>query len=334
MESNTVSVIMCTYNGEKYLREQIDSILAQTYPIHEIIVCDDCSTDNTMAILQEYATRFTFIKVHQNEKNKGCNQNFHDTLYKATGNYIAISDQDDIWFPEKIEKQLHQIKGKQEYILCFSDIIASTTFSREQTKDYENLPYTVEALLFRNTIPGHTILVKRTFIESLPDWNNMTFYYDWWLAMNAALVNGITKCNVPLVWHRIHSESEIAHTSRKLSQERNHSPIAPYILGIKSFFNIRKNKSWQCFYGNIQRQTSQTNHPILHLITRLFYCKTLYGIIKLCLTCMRYREQTYPHPHKEKGMIFALRGFFAPFLCFYYNLQFMKKDRQMLPPCH
>ena len=107
MESNTVSVIMCTYNGEKYLREQIDSILAQTYPIHEIIVCDDCSTDNTMAILQEYATRFTFIKVHQNEKNKGCNQNFHDTLYKATGNYIAISDQDEFWFSDIIEILLH-----------------------------------------------------------------------------------------------------------------------------------------------------------------------------------------------------------------------------------
>ena len=65
MGKKTVSVVMCTYNGEKYLREQMDSILAQTYPIHEIIVCDDCSTDGTMNILQEYATKFPFIKIHE-----------------------------------------------------------------------------------------------------------------------------------------------------------------------------------------------------------------------------------------------------------------------------
>lgn len=116
MEKKTVSVVMCTYNGEKYLREQMDSILAQTYPIHEIIVCDDCSTDGTMNILQEYATKFPFIKVHRNTRNKGCNQNFHDIFYQVSKkvDYIAISDQDDIWFPEKIGKlvQLNR-KGRR-----------------------------------------------------------------------------------------------------------------------------------------------------------------------------------------------------------------------------
>lgn len=68
-----ISVVMCTYNGEKYLREQMDSILAQTYPIYEFIVCDDSSKDHTMDILQEYASRYDFIKVFQNQPNKGCN---------------------------------------------------------------------------------------------------------------------------------------------------------------------------------------------------------------------------------------------------------------------
>lgn len=106
---------MCTYNGERFLREQMDSILAQTYPIHEIIISDDCSTDGTMDILREYAAKHTFIKIHQNARNKGCNQNFHDTfkfVSKET-DYIAISDQDDIWFPEKVEK-LIQSKRKKD----------------------------------------------------------------------------------------------------------------------------------------------------------------------------------------------------------------------------
>ncbi len=323
-QDNTVSVVMCTYNGEKYLREQMDSILAQTYPIHEIIVRDDCSTDATLDILREYAQRYDHIKIFQNQKNRGCNQNFHDVLLQATGCYIAISDQDDIWFPEKIEKQIHQINTGR-YDLCFSDIIPSETYTKTQIKNYEILPYNAEALLFRNTIPGHTILAKKTFIDTLPDWNGMTFYYDWWLAMNAALKDSITKCEEPLVWHRIHENSEIAATGRKISKQKSHSSIAPYIYGIGSFFRIRENKSWKCFYGNVKDKTSSTSHPVLHEITSLFENKSISSILRLCYTCMKYREQIYPHPHKDKGLIFALRGFFAPFICFYYNLQFYEK---------
>ena len=109
MEKKTVSVVMCTYNGERFLREQMDSILAQTYPIHEIIISDDCSTDGTIDILREYAAKHTFIKIHQNARNIGFNSNFYHAFNRATGEYIAISDQDDIWFPQKIEEQVKQI---------------------------------------------------------------------------------------------------------------------------------------------------------------------------------------------------------------------------------
>ena len=106
MSTKTVSVVMTTYNGELFLREQLDSILCQTYPIHELIVQDDCSTDNTVEIIKEYATRHPFIKLYVNEHNLGFNKNFKTAVMKATGDYVAIADQDDIWFPEKIEKQV------------------------------------------------------------------------------------------------------------------------------------------------------------------------------------------------------------------------------------
>ena len=73
------------------------------------MIRDDCSTDNTVNILKEYEEKYSFIKVYFNECNRGCNQNFHDTIYQASGDYIAISDQDDIWFPTKIEKQMKKI---------------------------------------------------------------------------------------------------------------------------------------------------------------------------------------------------------------------------------
>ena len=99
----TVSVVMCTYNGEQFLREQMDSILAQDYPLHEIIVQDDRSTDDTWDILQTYAKAHPgLFKLFRNDEQLGFNRNFHTALLRATGQYVAISDQDDIWFPPQI----------------------------------------------------------------------------------------------------------------------------------------------------------------------------------------------------------------------------------------
>ena len=95
---------MCTYNGAKYLREQLDSILNQTYPIYELIIQDDCSTDDTIRILNEYARRYHIVKVYVNESQKGVTMNFISAIQRAEGDFIAISDQDDIWELQKIEK--------------------------------------------------------------------------------------------------------------------------------------------------------------------------------------------------------------------------------------
>lgn len=113
----TVSVVMCTYNGEQFLREQMDSILAQDYPLHEIIVQDDRSTDDTWDILQTYAKAHPgLFKLFRNDEQLGFNRNFHTALLRATGQYVAISDQDDIWFPQKISKQVAAIGNAD---LCF-----------------------------------------------------------------------------------------------------------------------------------------------------------------------------------------------------------------------
>ena len=117
LKEKTVSVVMCTYNGAQYLKEQLDSIIGQTYPIHELIIQDDCSTDNTVAILKKYEADYPFVRLYVNEHNIGYNQNFKSAVMKATGDYIAISDQDDVWFPQKLERQVNAIAN---YDICFS----------------------------------------------------------------------------------------------------------------------------------------------------------------------------------------------------------------------
>lgn len=109
--SAKVSIVVTTYNGAKYLAAQLDSILAQTHHELEILISDDASTDDTWAVAQHYAEKDTRIQLFRHEKNVGLHANLNAALAKASGEYIAISDQDDIWLPHKIEKQLSLLGG-------------------------------------------------------------------------------------------------------------------------------------------------------------------------------------------------------------------------------
>ena len=105
------SVALCTYYGEKYLAEQLDSVLSQENPVDEIVICDDGSTDNTHSILQDYQARFPeLFRIFINEKNLGYVANFEKALSLCTGDLIFLCDQDDIWHQDKVKFILHYFK--------------------------------------------------------------------------------------------------------------------------------------------------------------------------------------------------------------------------------
>src|SRR5712691_364539 len=100
-----ISVAMCTYNGALHLREQIDSIAAQTRIPDELIVCDDNSTDETVRIVSRFATSASFpVRLCVNEQNVGSTRNFERAIRLCEGDVIALSDQDDVWLPEKLRR--------------------------------------------------------------------------------------------------------------------------------------------------------------------------------------------------------------------------------------
>jgi glycosyltransferase involved in cell wall biosynthesis len=101
-----LSVSMITFQGAAYLKAQMDSILGQSIPVHEIIVCDDGSTDGTREILATYAESHPHIQLHFNEKNLGTVANMQQCLRKTTGDLIFLADQDDVWLLNKVEKTL------------------------------------------------------------------------------------------------------------------------------------------------------------------------------------------------------------------------------------
>jgi len=113
-----ISVCMATYNGEKYIKEQLDSILCQLRDNDEIIISDDDSTDLTLNIIKTYND--TRIKIFSNKGEKGYTGNFENALQKASGDFIFLSDQDDIWVNTKVERCLHFF---QKYDMIISDAL-------------------------------------------------------------------------------------------------------------------------------------------------------------------------------------------------------------------
>lgn len=118
----TVSIAMATYNGAKYLREQLESIAAQTRLPDELVVCDDASSDETVSILEDFAASAPFhVRIERNESNLGFAQNFGKALSLCTGDIVFLSDQDDWWLPEKIDTQLRYLEQHPACMVVMCD---------------------------------------------------------------------------------------------------------------------------------------------------------------------------------------------------------------------
>ena len=313
--THRVSVVMCTYNGRRFLREQMESILAQDYPLHEIIVQDDCSTDDTWDLLEAYQRDHPgLIKAHRNMEQMGFNRNFHTAMLRATGDFIAISDQDDIWFPCKIRRQVETI-GSAE--LCFSDYYRDRSF-QQPLKSHISPPSDMVSLLFSNTIPGHSMLVRRDFLNRPEAWND-AFYYDWWFLVTAQLKgNGVAHVCEPLNWHRPHAGSAIAQLKQQHGWRHTPRPTwQPYVWGWADLHHMRKQPAWQAFYSYILANTSLSHYPLVHRLCRCLMHS--WSTPMLCYLCFKHRKEVYPSCSGWKQM---LRAFFRPAIYAYGNTAF------------
>lgn len=212
MDIQSVSIVMCTFNGQQYLAEQIDSLLKQTYPVHEIIIQDDGSTDGTMSLLQDYAAAHPVIKLFNNDGEHGVNNNFFSALRRASGDYIAICDQDDIWEPAKVEKQVAAIGDN---LLC---TCRSKPFSDDGSPvnyDSRTPNYSLPRMLY-TSIAGHTMLLNRRLLDLIPDQASVGgLYYDVYLALAAAANDSIVLVNEVLVHQRRYDGAATYSTADK-----------------------------------------------------------------------------------------------------------------------
>jgi glycosyltransferase involved in cell wall biosynthesis len=210
---NNISVAVATYNGEKYLAAQLDSILQQTHPAIEIIIVDDCSCDNTWSILQKYAEQYPQIKLHQNEANLGACLSFAKAISLCNGDYIALADQDDVWLPNKLAALLDNIGDS---LLIHSDAfivdenlnILANTFSKGVMNQTNFIDY-----LFANNVTGCTCMFARDLISksfSMPDF----YMHDHYLAISASYLGTIKYLPQPLIYYRQHTANQIGENKQ------------------------------------------------------------------------------------------------------------------------
>lgn len=226
-----VSIAVTTYNGSRYLRQQLDSLLTQDYPNIEIVVADDCSSDDTRLVLSEYEGNDQF-RWYQNDSNLGYVKNFEKVIAKCKGEFIALCDQDDIWYPNKISRTMKEFNS-DEIMLAYSnaDLIAEND-SLLPSSLMERMPISpiigkgFRKFYFYSTVNGCCAVFRSGLYRGsapFPD----EVPHDWWLAYRAARLGGVSYVDERLLGYRQH--------------DMNAEGIS-YSISLMSFFPYMKKK--------------------------------------------------------------------------------------------
>lgn len=304
-ECPLVSIALCTYNGARFIREQLESLLQQDYPNLEVVVCDDRSLDDTVRVISSYKDpRITRIVV--NETNLGFRRNFVKAFGLCRGELIAPCDQDDIWLPNKISMLVNcLIAGGHTMVYCDSAYVAEdgTPLNRNQSDDiptYSGNDPT--ALVARNCVSGHAMLFRREVLAAAHPIPQRQ-YHDWWIAMVAASMGSVQFVKAPLVKFRRHSATQTRIGHAKKLKSHNTPP--------------NKTAETEAFVERLAFAWANPSHPshgdLDNLLDAFQKWQTSWFCLDWALIIWRHQERLFPNGffHKPKRFVRALRLFFG-----------------------
>lgn len=197
-----VSVAMATYNGEKYIKEQLDSIIIQLNSDDEVIICDDGSTDSTLNILEEYVLKDNRIKVYKNS-HKGVILNFEDAISKCSNDIIILSDQDDIWELNKVKVIKANLDNENILLVSHNGINFSDAGVHEKLINHMN--HGVVLNIINSCYWGCCMAFKKELVISILPFPKGLVAHDQWIGIIAESQKCSRFINDCLIKHRIHS---------------------------------------------------------------------------------------------------------------------------------
>lgn len=297
MEQEKIDILLATYNGEKFLKEQIDSILNQTYSNFRLLISDDCSNDDTRKILEEYEKKDNRIKVFYQEKNLGYVKNFEFLLKQVENSIYALSDQDDVWLPEKIEKTYNKLK-QTDSDLVFTDLevvnegleIIYPSFNdymllTRKIKKYKD-SYLLQYLY--NCITGCTLMSKKEFLDRIIPIPIDSKYviHDTWIGLIVSLYGKIEYLDEKTVKYRQHGNNQvgagkISHKLNKINDVRNlfidvkEKLFTTYVNNEKIFSeNLRIQNKQALDYFKMLKNKNHFNYKRWRLFFKLYKTET------------------------------------------------------------
>lgn len=226
-----VNIIMATYNGEKYLREQLDSIMALDYDNFTLHVFDDCSTDSTVDIVREYIEKYgDKIRLKVNEHNLGSTLSFLNNLIEVNktspSSYYMFSDQDDVWLSDKITISMYvmsrienrKLFKKKKPILLFNDaLVVDENLNYMDRSFYKSNRLKVRKtgfnrMLMENKCIGCTMFMNKELVDLLSETGPEIRYHDWWMALLASAFGKVRFVKTPTIMYRQHGNNQVGLT--------------------------------------------------------------------------------------------------------------------------
>ena len=223
-----VSIVVATYNGEKYLEEQLNSFVNQTIMPDEIVISDDNSTDSTIAICNEFKNGTSVeVKIFNNEGYHGVTGNFENAAKNATGDIIFFSDQDDVWYENKIGETLKAFQNYPKCVGVFSDADCvdanlnklGATFNDGCWSGFKSLPFENDMCLLEgkkylktaiegNILGGCCLAVKNKYLKEMFDFCP-NIYHDDWLCYCMFVCGDVVALNKTLFAYRLHGDNTV-----------------------------------------------------------------------------------------------------------------------------
>ena len=245
------SVAVCTYNGEQYIAEQLWSIISQTQSVDEIVICDDRSSDGTIPVINEIQANTSIpVRLYINEVNLGCRANFQKAIGLCTGDIIFLSDQDDIWVPDKVEKIIKWFESNNDKEVVFTDGTfidaagkpyaqnASLYSSYGMTKramKWMRKGYALELFLKNNKATGATMAFRKEILDGINldcSSEKDTPYHDAQICLYAIQRNSLGCMPECLISYRIHKGQDCGVHSvfSPLKTDNVLSPLSDYMV--------------------------------------------------------------------------------------------------------
>lgn len=297
----SVLILMSTYNGEKYIKNQLDSLLSQNCPEIKILIRDDGSNDNTCKILEYYSNKFMNITWYKG-KNIGASKSFFDLMNKADSenNYYAFSDQDDVWLPEKISRAIHILKKypvNEPSLYCSDKIIVDQQLSPCET----SIKQLVKKVSFGNALvqnmcTGCTAVMNYKLFElikyQVPEY---TIMHDWWFYLTATCFGNVYYDSESLILYRQHANNTVGTLlSRKALLEYRlkqlFSPRGEIYKQVEEFKKIFFDSAAEQRLKDFTQVSLRKNQVLLNEL--LNSKKSLKNRLRLMLESQIYRQKT------------------------------------------